>query len=148
MFLAALAPRKQKAFGLIPSFIGVSHQLLMLLPSFVAECALAADVPVPEAVFIVPDCNACAYSAGMPASKRTPDRYVLIEAPLLACLGRADLSAIVYHEYGHVVLRRRLWAARSMPPAVRLTASRIQLPLQYRPTVSWYLREIKAIEGR
>ena len=56
------------------------------LESLISECTGAARLPEPDAIFIVPDAMAFAYSRGRFASRTGPRSLSWIGAPLLFVL--------------------------------------------------------------
>jgi Zn-dependent protease with chaperone function len=80
------------------------------LEALIQDCAGRAGLAPPDAVFITLEANARAYSSGRYALHKQLNHCVFIGAPLLAHLSPSELAAILYHEFGHLLLRRHSWA--------------------------------------
>lgn len=80
------------------------------LESLIHECTTKAGIEAPDDIFIVPDAMAYAYSSGRLSLHERLNHYVLIGAPLLVYLAPLDLAAVLFHEFGHLALRRGSWA--------------------------------------
>jgi len=89
---------------------GIRRGSFPSLEGLVSKCAKKAEVCEPDALDILPEANAYAWSSGLFASSKRLSSMVIVGAPLLLCLEREDLAAVLYHEFGHIYLRRRQWA--------------------------------------
>jgi Zn-dependent protease with chaperone function len=93
----------------VPQGIRLPPGVYPQLENLIAECSSRAGVELPDDVFIVPEANAFAYSSGRIFLHKRLNNYVLIGAPLLATLEPRDLAAVLFHEFGHLILRRGSW---------------------------------------
>jgi Zn-dependent protease with chaperone function len=94
----------------VPEGIRMPPGAFPQLDKLIRDCTEQAGIEAPDDVFIVPDANAFAYSSGRFSLHERLNHYVLIGAPLLAMLEPPDLAAVLFHEFGHLILRRDLWA--------------------------------------
>ena len=94
----------------VPQGVRLPAGAVPQLDSLIRDCTTQAGIEPPDDVFIVPDANAFAYSSGRFSLHERLNHYVMIGAPLLVHLEPPDLAAVLYHEFGHLLLRRGLWA--------------------------------------
>jgi len=96
-----------------PKFPGVSVPLDRFedLRALISECAVAAGIDAPAGLYLTPDLAAAAYSAGRLSLTRQGQRdVVFLGSAALLLMPRADLKAILLHEFAHIGLRRRVLA--------------------------------------
>jgi hypothetical protein len=96
-----------------PKFPGVSVPLDRFddLRSLISECAVNVGIDPPAALYLTPDLAAAAYSAGRLSLTRQGQRdVVFLGSAALLLMPRADLKAILLHEFAHIGLRRRVLA--------------------------------------
>lgn len=94
----------------VPQGIRMPSGTFPQLEKLIGDCTEQAGIEAPDDVFIVPEANAFAYSSGRFSLHERLNHYVLIGAPLLAMLEPLDLTAVLFHEFGHLILRRGMWA--------------------------------------
>src|SRR5208283_309990 len=93
-----------------PQGVLVTKDSFPALENLVEQCVSRARIDPPGAIFIDAKANASAWSSGLFTSRKHPSSTLRIGAPFLVCLDRKDLAAILYHEFGHIYLRRKEWA--------------------------------------
>jgi Zn-dependent protease with chaperone function len=100
------------------------------LEELVGSCAARAGVTPPEAIYLTPDTNIAAYSSGIVRGDRGHATFINIGVMLLPILSRAEFEAAIFHEFGHLVMRRDQWAVsldnriRDFVPRLRLVNQR------------------------
>lgn len=80
------------------------------LEDLVASCAARAGVTVPDAIYLTPDSNIAAFSAGLVRGGGGHANFINIGALMLPVLSCSDLEAAVFHEFAHLVMRRDQWS--------------------------------------